>query len=295
METRRLEYFVTLTSERNFARAAARLHISQSALSQQIQRLERDVGAILIDRSVVPFAITVAGQRVLEHSRRVLQGIDDLAGVTADARSGRVGRVRVGIVHSLLYGQIPEAIQSFRMGNPGVEVEVRIDPTGELYDMMRLGQIEAAFVYTRPEADDLIIREIYRDQYVVVLPASHALAHKTGIDLGQLRHERLLLSPRRHSTEAYDAILGACVASGFSAHDLTVERSSYVDQVGLVAAGMGVSLLPEKLSHINVPGVRMVPLVSPKLESRVLVARNPDVIDNTRDRFIANILHTLGQ
>ena len=293
METPRLQYFVTLTAERNFARAAEWLHITQSALSQQIQRLQKDVGAQLIDRSVVPFRLTVAGERVLERARRVLREVEDFEEVSDEARSGRVGRVRVGVVHSLLYSQIPAAIQEYRSRHPGVEVDLRISPTGELYDALRLGQIEVAFVYTRPEDDDIRTDEIYRDPYVVVLPRSHKLAEEDGVHLRQLRKERLLLSPRRHSTEAYDAILGACVASGFSAHDITVERSSYIDQVGLVAAGMGVSLLPERLAGINIPGVRMLPLLSPALESRLLIARHRDVADSTRDRFALEVTRTL--
>lgn len=293
METRRLEYFVALTAERNFARAAEWLHITQSALSQQIQRLEKDVGAQLIDRSVVPFRVTVAGERVLERARRVLREVEELAEVTEDVRGGRVGRVRIGVVHSLLYSQVPAAIQQFRIRHPGVEVDLRISPTGELYDALRLGQIEAAFVYTRPDDDDLHTDEIYEDPYVIVLPSAHRLAGADGLHLRQLRRERLLLSPRRHSTEAYDAILGACVNSGFSAHDITVERSSYTDQLGLVAAGMGVSLLPRRLAVLHVPGVSMVPLLSPSLDSRLLIARHPDVIDSTRDRFALEVTRTL--
>lgn len=289
METRLLESFITLTSEGNFSRAAARLHITQSALSQQIQRLEQTVGAILLDRSVVPFTVTVAGERVLNYARQILESVDELAELTEDVRMGRVGRVRIGIVHSLLYSQIPSAIHRYRSEHPNVDVEVKISPTGELYELLRLGQLETAFVYTRPEADDLATSVIYRDTYLAVLPSDHPLAAEKGLDLGQLRHDRLLMSPRRHSTEAYDAILGACVASGFSAHDLAVERSSYIDQVGLVAAGMGVSLLPSRLGTVNVPGVTMVPLVSPHLESTVLVAHNVGVADTTRDRFIETV------
>lgn len=295
METRRLEYFVTLTAERNFARAAEWLHITQSALSQQIQRLEKDVGAQLIDRSVVPFELTVAGERVLEQARRILREMEDFDEVSQEARNGRIGRVRVGVVHSLLYSQIPAAIQSYRSQHPGVDVDLRISPTGELYDALRLGQIEVAFVYTRPDEDDVRFDEIYRDPYVVVLPRSHRFAGERGIHLRQLRRERLLLSPRRHSTEAYDTILGACVASGFSAHDIAVERSSYTDQVGLVAAGMGVSLLPGRLATLNIPGVSMVPLLSPRLESRLLLARHRDVVDSTTDRFAAEIIGTLTE
>lgn len=285
METRRLEYFVVLTSERNFGKAANRLLISQSALSQQIQRLERDVGAQLLDRSTVPFELTPAGERLLRHARRVLEGMAEIDGLSREARGGQLGRIRIGIVPSLLYSEIPAAIQAFRGAHSSVSVDMTISPTSDLYDMLQLAQLEAVFAYTRPSQEDLRFEEFYRDPYVVVLPADHRLAVNSAVDLRQLKNERILLSPRRDSAEAYDAILGACVASGFAAHDISVERSSYTDQIGLVAAGMGISLLPSRLAHLNVPGVRMVELRSPRLESRVLSVWNADIDDPTRDRF----------
>lgn len=285
METRRLKYFVVLISERHFGRAANQLLISQSALTQQIQRLERDVGARLIDRSIVPFELTPAGTRLLRHARHVLEGMDEIEGLSAEARSGKVGRLRIGIVPSLLYSEVPAAIRAFRRRHPSVDVDIRLSPTDSLYDMLELAQLEVVFAYTRPAQGDLQSKVVYRDPYVVVLPSDHPLADAEAVDLRELSNEQILLSPRRHSTEAYDAILGACVDSGFAAHDITVERSSYTDQIGLVAAGMGISLLPERLSHLNVPGIRTVRLRSPVLESNVLLAWNADTADPTRDRF----------
>lgn len=289
METRRLEYFAVLASEGHFGRAANQLLISQSALTQQIQRLEKDVGARLIDRSTVPFELTSAGTRLLRHARRVLEGMKEIEGLSGEARAGEVGRLRIGIVPSLLYSEVPTAVRMFRRRHPSVDVDIRLSPTDSLHDLLELAQLEVVFAYTRTAQDDLRSATVYRDPYVVVLPAEHPLADEDAVDLRELRNERILLSPRRHSTEAYDAILGACVESGFAAHDITVERSSYTDQVGLVAAGMGISLLPERLAHLKIPGVRTVPLRSPQLESRVLLAWNADVVDATRDRFRQDI------
>jgi len=142
METRRLEYFVVLTSERQFGRAAARLHISQSALSQQIQRLERDLGAQLIDRGAGSFQLTPAGERVLRHGRTILEGMSELSELTSDVHAGRLGRLRIGITHSMLYNQVPDVVRRFRREMPNVEVELQISVAPEIHERLRLSQIE---------------------------------------------------------------------------------------------------------------------------------------------------------
>ena len=295
METRRLEYFAVLTSEQHFGKAAARLHISQSALSQQIQRLETDLGAQLIDRAVSGFALTPAGERVLRQSRVVLEGMDQLKGLSADAQAGRFGRLRVAVPHSILYSQVPTAVHRYGHEHPAVEIEIRLDRTPEIHDMIRLAQVEVGFSYTAPASSELAVREMYRDPYVVVLPNAHPLGSATAVTLDQLKDERLLLSPRRNAPEAYDAIIGACIDRGFSAHDFTVDMTSYIDQVGLVAAGMGISLLPERLQQrVRYPGVRMVPLVGSGLESRLLASWNPSVANPARDAFVALATEMLG-
>ena len=285
METRRLNYFVVLTSERHFGKAAARLHISQSALSQQIQRLERDLGMQLIDRSSIAFELTPAGERVLRQSRAILDRMHDMAGLSADAQAGRIGRLRIGISHSILYNQVPNVVRRYRREHPDVEVELHITVTPDNHEMLRLAQIEAAFSYTPPHSEELAFRELYRDPYLVVIPEDHPLAEAQGIELAQIKRESLLMAPRRNSPEAYDAIIGACIDAGFSAHDITVEQSSFIDQVAFVAAGMGVALLPGRLGRVEIAGVRLIPLVGTSLDSRFYFAWNPAVHNPARDAF----------
>lgn len=295
METRRLEYFVVLTAERHFGRAANRLCITQSALSQQIQRLERDLGGRLIDRSASQFTLTAAGEALLRRARAILEQVDEVAALASGVRSGEIGRVRVGVVPSLLYSGLPRAIKQFRDAHPEVEVDLRISPTSDLYDMVRLSQLDLAFSYTPPPAaEELGWALVYEDPYVVVVPDDHPLAGERDVDLSQLRDERILLSPRRDATEAHDEILGACVASGFSAHDITVERSSYTDQIGLVASGLGISLLPRRLAHVRPPGVHFLGLRTPVLKSKLIRTWNPQVRDLARDSLAETTLRALG-
>lgn len=287
METRRLEYFVVLTAEGNFSRAASRLNITQSALSQQIQRLERDIGSRLIDRSVVPFELTVVGTRLLAHSRTLLEGVDRIGALATDARHGRVGRVRMGLAPSMLYSDVPAMIRRFSTEYEQVETPVVRESAPTLIEQLRLNQLDVVFPYTRPPTSaGLSYTELHRGPYVAVLPDDHDLAGESDVDLGQLRDETIMLSPRFAAPEAQDAILAACLERGFSAHRITVEGSTYTDQIGLVAAGLGVALLPSHLANISLRGICYVPVSAPPIRSRIMMVWNPSMLAASRDRFL---------
>jgi len=121
----------------------------------------------------------------------------------------------------------------------------------------------------------------------VAVPWDHPLADADGIELKQIKNENLLMSPRRNSPEAYDAIIAACVDAGFSAKAIAVEQSSFIDQVGLVAAGLGVALLPRRLNGVSIRGVNLVPLVGSELESHFYICWHSSVSNPARDLFAA--------
>jgi DNA-binding transcriptional LysR family regulator len=286
VETRRLEYFVVLTAERNFGRAAARLHISQPALSQQMLRLEKDVGARLIDRTVTPFELTPAGVRLLAHSRKLLDDMTEIDGLLTDARSGRVGRLRIGIVPSLLYGDLPLGIREFSRVYPDIEVILSKESTSDLVEMLQMVQIDVALMYTKPHGVGLNHSELYTDPYVVVLPDDHPLAAQETVDLIQLRYEDLLLFPRQGAPEAHDAMVAACIGVGFSPRHIMIAGTSYTDQIGFVAAGLGVSLIPRRLATVSLEGVVYRPVVKPAFTSIATIVWNPSAIDLSKGLFV---------
>jgi DNA-binding transcriptional LysR family regulator len=293
VETRRLEYFVVLTAERNFARAAARLHISQPALSQQIKRLERDVGTRLLDRSVTPFELTPAGVRLLAHSYKLLDDMKDIDALLTDARTGLVGRLRIGIVPSLLYGDLPQAIRMFARLYPDAEIKLSKENTSDLVNMLQMAQIDVALMYTKPHVLALSHSELYTDPYVVVLPEEHPLAVQETVDLIQLRDEEMLMFPRHGAPEAHDTMIAACIGVGFSPRQTMINGSTYTDQIGFVAAGLGVSLLPRRLATVRIGGVVYRPVVNPVFTSIATIAWNPGVVDLTKDIFIDWLRRTI--
>ncbi|RWZ52667.1 LysR family transcriptional regulator [Labedella phragmitis] len=286
METRRLEYFVVLTSERSFGHAAARLRISQPALSQQIQRLEKDLGAKLIDRSVTPFELTQAGIKLLAHSRKLLDDLQEIDALVTDSRVGRVGRLRIGIVPSLLYGDLPAMVRSFRAQFPGIDLRVSKENTNDLVDMLSMAQMDVGLLYSKPRGEALSHSELYVDPYVVVLPSDHPLAAQDEVGLGQLQDEELLMFPRHGSPEAYDGMIAACVAAGFSPRRTMISGTTYTDQIGFVAAGLGVSLLPSRLATVRLTGVAYRPIAAPAVTSIATIVWNSSVHDPTKGIFV---------
>lgn len=267
METRRLEYFVTLVRERSFRRAAAALYISQPALSQQIQRLEQEFGAVLIDRGVTPFELTPAGRRLLAKSQRILDELREIEDVAARARRGVVGRLKVGIAPSLMYSSLPGLIRSFRLELPEVDFSLQRVNTGAILELVDQQRMDLGMLFSQTAYGVLEWSKLYDDSFVVVLPIDHPLASQAAIEVGELRDEVFLMLTRRGVPDLHDAIIAACASAGFSPKsidtDFQVEGAGYVDQIGLVAAGYGVALIPRAVATLSLASVAYRPLVKP--------------------------------
>lgn len=279
METRRLEYFVVLVREGSFRRAAEELYISQPALSQQIQRLESEIGAILIDRSVQPFELTPAGRRLLERSQRILDELGEIEGVAARARRGLVGKLRVGIAPSLMYSPIPAAIRRFRAAHPDIEVSLHRENTTAMLDQLGEQRLDAGLVFSTRGEDRLEFATLYDDSFVAVLPTGHRLAAKPVVKMADLREETFLMLTRRGVPDLHDAIIAACAQAGFSPRAIETAfhtaGAGYVDQIGLAGAGYGIALIPGAVATLVLDGVVYRPVVKPSVALPTAIGWNP--------------------
>lgn len=272
METRRLEYFLAVVRERSFRRAAETLYISQPALSQQIQRLEQEVGAVLINRSVHPFEMTEAGKHLLIRSQRVLEELRDIEDVAAKARMGKVGRLKVGIAPSLMYSAIPGLIRAFRKTHPDVEFSLHREGTETIMELVAQQRFDLGMLFSQPEHAGLRWEKLYEDAFVVVLPADHPLAERSTVSISHLRNEVFLMLTRQGVPDLHDAIIAACATAGFSPRSIEtrfqafhVEGAGYVDQIGLVAAGYGVAVIPGGVATLSLGTIVYRPLVRPTI------------------------------
>ena len=250
MELRHLRYFVAVAEERNFTRAAERLHIAQPPLSRQIQQLEEDLGVVLIEKGVRPLRLTEAGAFFFAHAKPLLDQVRDLRTMTQ--RVGKLERsLSVGFVASTLYGLLPDIIRRYRERHPEVDVILHEMTTVEQLKALKEGRIDVGF--GRIKSEDPSIRRILlrEERMVVALFPGHRLAeHRTSLRLTELIHEPLLVYPKAPRPSFADQVLAA-----FSEANLAPERVTEVRELqiamGLVAAGQGIAIVPESVQGMH--------------------------------------------
>ncbi|MEU5089897.1 LysR substrate-binding domain-containing protein [Streptomyces sp. NPDC021356] len=209
MELRQLAYFVTVAEELHFGRAAERLHIVQSAVSQQIQRLERDLGGALFDRSPRRVRLTAAGERLLPEARAVLAAADRARAAVAPPAGLRVG------TSTGLGAHLDRVLAAFAEHAPGVPVELVSLPVADRLAGVARGSLDAAFVRAADPVPGLRVLPLWPDPLVAALPAAHPLAARDAIDLAELAGLPLSLTERRNNPALVDLVVGACHAAGF--------------------------------------------------------------------------------
>ncbi|MCZ2849117.1 LysR substrate-binding domain-containing protein [Modestobacter sp. VKM Ac-2978] len=255
MDLRHLRYFLAVADELHFGRAAARLHIAQPPLSQQIQRLERELGVQLFERDRRHVRLTRAGEVLQVEARRTVAQADRLLDVAEDVRTGGTGRVRLGFVGSSLYGQLPALLRAVRQQAPqltvsAVELESGPQLAGLLEDTLDLGVL-------RPPAStpSLAVQVIEEEELVVALPKEHPLPVGRPVALADLADEPFVLFARTHGEGFWQVVTQACGQAGFSPN-IVYDAEHVHTMVGLVASGMGVSLVPQAVRRLNLTGVR---------------------------------------
>jgi DNA-binding transcriptional LysR family regulator len=209
MELRQLSYFVAVAEELHFGRAAERLHIVQSAVSQQIQRLERELGAELFDRSPRRVRLTGAGERLLPEARAVLAAAEKARAAVVAPAGLRLG------TSTGLGAHLDRVLAAFAGRAPDVPVELFSLPAEERLNRVAAGRLDAAFVRSAEPPAGVRVLPLWPDPLVAALPATHPLARQGEIDLADLAGLPLALTARRNNPALVDLVLGACHAAGF--------------------------------------------------------------------------------
>lgn len=209
MELRQLTYFVTLAEELHFGRAAERLHIVQSAVSQQIRRLERELGAELFDRSSRHVRLTAAGERLLPEARTVLSAADRARASVAPPPGLRIG------TSTGLGEHLDRVLAAFARRAPEVPVELFSLPAAERLARVAGGRLDAAFVRAVEPLAGVRVLPLWSDPLVAALPAAHPLAALPEVGIGDLAGLPLSLTERRNNPALVDLVVGACHEAGF--------------------------------------------------------------------------------
>lgn len=257
MELRHLRYFIAVAEELHFGRAAQALGISQPPLSQQIQALEQEVGARLFERTNRRVELSEAGRLFLHEARLVLAQVDKAADVARRAQLGELGELKIGFTSSAPFNSsIPQAIFAFRQAFPAVHLNLQEMSSTEVAESLVDESIQVGLMRPLPLPDSLSVIELMREPLVAVLNAGHPLVDgsERGLHLAQLAQEPFVFFPRTYGSGLYAQLLNLARDAGFSPH-FAQEAGEAMTIIGLVAAGLGVSVLPASYQRIRIDGV----------------------------------------
>ncbi|MEU6411289.1 LysR substrate-binding domain-containing protein [Microbispora sp. NPDC046933] len=245
MELRQLEYFVAVAEERNFTRAAERVHISQSGVSAQIRQLERELGAELFDRSARSVTLTVAGKAALDHARAALAAAGALGQAVGEVTGLIRGRLTVGMVVGCTVTPLFDALAAFHRAHPGVEIVLLEDNSERLVEGVRSGALDLALTGLAAAPDGLETLTIVSERLVAAVPPGHPLAERGAVTLRDLGSYPLVCMP--YGTGLRTVFDRACAAQGLQPV-ISLQAGAADAVADLAARGLGVAVLSESMA-----------------------------------------------
>jgi DNA-binding transcriptional LysR family regulator len=254
MELRDLRSFVAVAQQRNFSRAAEALHVSQPALSEQIRKLEDELGAPLFERTSRGATLTDAGEAFLPHARTVLAEADAAAEAVRMVANGVAGTLTLGFIDSAALSIVPPLVRHFSARYPNVKLHLRELGTRLQLEALEVGAIDVGIVRGPVWNAALAGRKIATESLLVALPAEHRLASTEAIRLAELREDGFITYPADRGAALYEETIRLCREAGFEPA-IVQEASEISTIVGMVAAGLGIAIVPASVSAIAPAGV----------------------------------------
>jgi DNA-binding transcriptional LysR family regulator len=279
MELRHLRYFVAVAEELHFRRAAERLYVAQPAVSEQVRKLEEELGVRLFDRTQRSVSLTVAGTALLGEARRVLRQAELAQLAARNASDHAVEQLRIGFLADSLPGGVPLALQRLSGSTPQLQVHLETSPAQRLVEDVRAERLDAAIVSLPMASNGLSATSLGEERAVAVLPIGHSQAARAAIDLEQLAPERIILLARDCNPAFHDAAVSACHEAGLSPVFVEIAEPRVEHVLLSVAAGAGMALLPASAAdHYSAPGICFLPLMGaqPRLETAVLTRKDTE-------------------
>lgn len=269
MEVRDLRYFVAVAEEGNFTRAAERLFVAQPAVSHRILEIERQLGRRLFDRTSRRVELTTAGRHLLAIARPLVEQFDELSDEIANAAEDVTEDLTVATLKALPGVQLPSLIHSFRRGHPTVRFVVRELTTTAMLDQLTAGTIDLAIAQAPGRArDGLVYEELARDDFVLIVPLRHRLATHTTVVMSELMSEDFItLDP---GSGVQRTLRAAARRAGYTPR-VIIEVLQLDTVRELVAAGLGVALIPRSTAEARGPAVEVLAVGPPKLVRPIVI------------------------
>lgn len=248
MEMHQLRYMVAVARTRNFSRAAEECHVSQPSLSQQIQKLEDELGERLFDRLKHEAKLTSHGEAFLPRALKILDEVDSAKREASEAKSLLRGTVTVGVLPTIAPYLLPAVMATFTRKFPGVEIVIQEDTTARLLKLVLACEIDFAIASLPIRDERLEVRELFSEELLIALPPGHALSHKQTLTARDLKGERLIVMQEGHCLG--DQVLGFCDRLGMQ-HRISFRSAQLETIQSLVRAGLGISLIPAMAVHAS--------------------------------------------
>lgn len=298
MDLRQFRYFVAVAEELHFTRAAQRLNIAQPPLSLQIKMIEEELGITLLKRTRRKVELTPAGELFLREARMALHQAERAVETVVRAARGEIGTLRLSFVTSAPLTEVfTNAIRSFRYVSPEVHLVLKSRSSAAIIDDLLLNKVDIGFI--RPSLQSvhpspIAAMPIYEDRLMAVFPVDHPMGNaSTPISIRDLRDEQFVLRPRGSGAGFYEQIFTICGEAGYTPQ-VAQEAVEATTTLGLVAAGVGITIAPRALRRIRVPHVVWREISDAETRSRLYLVYNRNAEpDPLRDRFIADF-KTIG-
>lgn len=272
VELRHLRYFVAVAEELHFGRAAERLHITQPSLSQQIRKLESLIGVELFDRTSRAVELTPAGEALKVRVRRTFSDVEEAVVAARDADLGIIGHFSVGFIETAAIGIVPGAVRRFRESHPRVGLTLRELSVREQTDGLITGALDLGFVRAAPGHGDLVVERVLEEKFVVAIPVGHRLAGRARLSPAEVVAERLIVIEREEIPGLYDETMTLIREYGSTVR-IAQKATAVLAVLGLVAAGLGIALLPESVRDLDVARIEYAEL-DPSPTTAVLAVRH---------------------
>jgi DNA-binding transcriptional LysR family regulator len=271
MDLRQLKYLVALAEERNFTRAAASVHVAQPALSQQIRKLEDELGLALVERTTRRMSLTAAGELLVVRARRILAELESAETELQALRGMYAGHVTIGTMHTMGPVDLSLVLALFAERHPAVDFTVCEQSSGEMAEMLRVDELDLAFlsVTERMESHGLGLHQLVSEELVVVLSREHRLGKRRQVRMAELADEPFVSF--REGARLRELLVSASHGAGFEPR-VTIESNESQRIRRLVARGLGVAILPRSDAEDPGAAVAVARLVEPTLSRDITLA-----------------------
>ena len=273
MEIHQLRYFVAVADEGSFSRAAAKVRVAQPSLSQQIRKLEAEVGQPLFDRLPRSVVLTEAGRCLIDYARQILSSIDDARRCVGDLKGEIGGKLAVGAIPTIAPYVLPDLVGKFQKHYPEVTLEIVEDVTEGITRRVEAGELDVALASTCHSSPTLRRESVGNEPLLALLPERHPLAKKTLVELDDLKSQRFLLL---HEMHCLSQQVHHLLESRRLHPEIALAGSQLSTIANMVAAGIGVSIVPQLMvNHQAIPGCVSLPFAPPVPERELNLLYNP--------------------